>query len=1583
MSAASPVRPRLVWPLAALALVGALVAGILNPVAAFAAPVALSGIVHNEANKTVAKLDVTAIKVTGATHTVVGSMKTSTNGAFAFPGLAAGDYTLRFAASSTNFAQYLGGTAEPSEAQLITLTDAGAHESSVSVALAASGGIKGSVKSGAGKALAGYTVSALARDDAGDWVSRGSATTTSKGAYSIVGLEPGDYILRADGGTTGALFSGNATTLANATTVGVFASKNAPVALVSGDTGTATGTVTGASGSKLGGIAVVAYRLTAVGGNFTKAERTGARTTSKADGTFSLTGMTPGPYTLRFEPGVGSVYGATFLGETASPLTAPMFHTAAGTTSTGMNVALSPATSISGTVTAAGTATTLPSIAVALYPAGSVPGDGREALARTTTDSKGAYSFPRLSTGSFVIYAGSHVEGDTTRARTATNVAGLGFMEQRTVDLQLAVKDAAGIHPTAGNTPVVVAPNGFQVGRSVAVSNGTWNVSGALTYSYRWYRDGIAIVDSNSQLHVLTPGDAGTTLTARVTAHHFAQGSGSATSAASPVIQVGAAPFITGAAPYVTGLVAVGGQLLGHGGEWSVPGVVITYSWQASHDGVSNWETLRTFDSVELTNFDLIHGPYYRLKVSGERQGFATPAPIYISVGTITKGDFLIAKKQTVSQSSTAFSVKGAVYSPKPESLTYEWRVYNADGSSKATTGATLSKSTTKGKFVTVTARPVRLGFNEDPLTVIAQKGTLPKPTGSTSIDGTTRVGQTLTAPALSWTTNLSSLEYQWQYAVGSSWKKIAGAPNGNSYDLGASVLGKKVRVVITAVKEGYVSQKTTSKSTSAVLIGYAPNPSFASGEAASVAGTITTGGEVEALPGVWTPAATSFTYQWKLGTSEAGPFTAIPGATKKYLTIPADTAGKVLVVTITAHRPGHILSPTNVKNTVLAGTLANTKAPTVTKSGSVYSVSTGSWSPAAQFFTYDWQYLAVNSSFQPINNSTSSIDVSTLTPNVPVLANVVAGKAGYVSTQSPAVLVREGTLVPDAPLTPTTNGGTTFSQFMAPKPGWGPIDHKVAYRWQIKSGSSWTDITGAKNIDLGAHSANFTPALANLVNKDIRVKMTVTSPRYTTLVTYSTSTRIAILPAPKPAAGADGGPTFDGTAHIGRKLTVDPGWWTFDGGTFSYQWFESFNGSTPKAIPGADSRGYTIPINRYGWHFTVRIRLSYPALTTGETIADPGPAAGDGTLVPTKAPVVSKSGSTLTVSKGSWNVAPAGYDFSWERVLADGSVQGIGTGTRYDLTPADAGLQIRATVAAHATHYYDAQTTVVAQLGAAPEPAAPLQLAGQETLSSGVFLKFVSWPSDTSIALQWYRNGVKIAGETNANHFTVPQDLGKKLTLVVTATRPGYATSVTKLTTGTIMAALPITATAVPELTTVWHEIWSSSFVNFEFTATPGKWTVPGATYAYQWLRNGKPLTGATSSTYVTTVKDLGENISVRVTASKQFHISGVTESASWVVKEAPLDSYTTATVTGSGKIGEPLTGPASIDATHISTYTYRWEGLMVDQWKAIPGETGRVFTPKASDGIQAGDMVRLVVTLDRPGFSAWTWELEPITLH
>jgi hypothetical protein len=57
---------------------------------------------------------------------------------------------------------------------------------------------------------------------------------------------------------------------------------------------------------------------------------------------------------------------------------------------------------------------------------------------------------------------------------------------------------------------------------------------------------------------------------------------------------------------------------------------------------------------------------------------------------------------------------------------------------------------------------------------------------------------------------------------------------------------------------------------------------------------------------------------------------------------------------------------------------------------------------------------------------------------------------------------------------------------------------------------------------------------------------------------------------------------------------------------------------------------------------------------------------------------------------------------------------------------------------------------------------------------------------------------------------------------------------------------------------------------VGSKMTADPGKWSVSGVKYSYQWLSNGKAIKGATKKSYTVTPSQVGKKLSVRVTATK-----------------------------------------------------------------------------------------------------------------
>lgn len=71
---------------------------------------------------------------------------------------------------------------------------------------------------------------------------------------------------------------------------------------------------------------------------------------------------------------------------------------------------------------------------------------------------------------------------------------------------------------------------------------------------------------------------------------------------------------------------------------------------------------------------------------------------------------------------------------------------------------------------------------------------------------------------------------------------------------------------------------------------------------------------------------------------------------------------------------------------------------------------------------------------------------------------------------------------------------------------------------------------------------------------------------------------------------------------------------------------------------------------------------------------------------------------------------------------------------------------------------------------------------------------------------------------------------------------------------------------TAAPAISSSVPGQWK---VGNTFTGSLGTWTGEGITYAYQWLKNNVAISGATSSTYVPDVGDVGAVIKIRITAT------------------------------------------------------------------------------------------------------------------
>jgi hypothetical protein len=142
------------------------------------------------------------------------------------------------------------------------------------------------------------------------------------------------------------------------------------------------------------------------------------------------------------------------------------------------------------------------------------------------------------------------------------------------------------------------------------------------------------------------------------------------------------------------------------------------------------------------------------------------------------------------------------------------------------------------------------------------------------------------------------------------------------------------------------------------------------------------------------------------------------------------------------------------------------------------------------------------------------------------------------------------------------------------------------------------------------------------------------------------------------------------------------------------------------------------------------------------------------------------------------------------------------------------------------------------------------------------------SWEEGPTLSYSWLRNGVPIAGAEAGEYTLVTADEGKLIQCQVAATDPsGTAVAVT----GPV-AVTPSQGTGLPVL-----EVGSKVQVPGEsstipvgetLACEPGKWS-NSPTFAYRWLRNGTPITGAAHASYTVAASDVGTSVQCEVLAT------------------------------------------------------------------------------------------------------------------
>lgn len=151
----------------------------------------------------------------------------------------------------------------------------------------------------------------------------------------------------------------------------------------------------------------------------------------------------------------------------------------------------------------------------------------------------------------------------------------------------------------------------------------------------------------------------------------------------------------------------------------------------------------------------------------------------------------------------------------------------------------------------------------------------------------------------------------------------------------------------------------------------------------------------------------------------------------------------------------------------------------------------------------------------------------------------------------------------------------------------------------------------------------------------------------------------------------------------------------------------------------------------------------------------------------------------------------------------------------------------------------------------------------------------------------------------------------------------------------------LPCTATVdpTPVANTALPTISGKAKVGWTLTGTDGTWTPTPATTTYQWLANGAPISGATSTKLKVGPSLVGKAITFRVTVSADgFLDATATSAATAKVTRAPFAFAKGPRIAGTPKVGKVLTARIGTLAPSPTSVRYHW---LVDG-RRIPGATG-----------------------------------------
>ena len=166
------------------------------------------------------------------------------------------------------------------------------------------------------------------------------------------------------------------------------------------------------------------------------------------------------------------------------------------------------------------------------------------------------------------------------------------------------------------------------------------------------------------------------------------------------------------------------------------------------------------------------------------------------------------------------------------------------------------------------------------------------------------------------------------------------------------------------------------------------------------------------------------------------------------------------------------------------------------------------------------------------------------------------------------------------------------------------------------------------------------------------------------------------------------------------------------------------------------------------------------------------------------------------------------------------------------------------------------------------PSNTSPPTVSGRARYAATLSAQPGEWTSaPTSYSYRWLRKGAPIKGADEATYQPDLDDLGRRLSVEVTATNASGSATATSAKTARIQRA-PLRAKGGQKITGVTR--YTRTLV-----ARSGKWKEQPTRLRYQWLRFGKPIAGATGKRYRIAPGDVGKRLRVLIPAKAPGYVA------------------------------------------------------------------------------------------------------------